>query len=289
MFEDATEVLDSKIRAGRREVSISFVDIERICGAAKLRHAGLSIEGDFWDLNSWDKVIHRRIDPSEVIDWPRTICWVGGPLGGGPEFVAEWHNGYEAMIKALWNHLDVHDYIVGHNVKAFDKRHWQTAFRELDLGLPSTYALIDTLSTARTQYGDESRKLDTLNKRDGIDSKTDTYKVTTARRALGGDKAAQAELEEYNVGDWYASKARYLRDLPYMKTHPNVAPNSEELCCTRCASTKVVRLTDVNGEQKLYRDASNGVQFYLAYRCLDCKGMFRGGSHARGNNHRSIA
>src|SRR5699024_6090823 len=57
------------------------LDIERIPGRARVKHRGLTIEGEFWDLNGWKHTIGRRIHPDDVTEWPRTICaawrWYG--------------------------------------------------------------------------------------------------------------------------------------------------------------------------------------------------------------------
>ena len=57
------------------------LDIERIPGRARVKHRGLTIEGEFWDLNGWKHTIGRRIHADDVLEWPRTICaawrWYG--------------------------------------------------------------------------------------------------------------------------------------------------------------------------------------------------------------------
>ena len=57
------------------------LDIERIPGRARVKHRGLTIEGEFWDLSGWKHTIGRRIHADDVLEWPRTICaawrWYG--------------------------------------------------------------------------------------------------------------------------------------------------------------------------------------------------------------------
>ena len=50
------------------------LDIERIPGRARVKHRGLTIEGEFWDLSGWKHTIGRRIHADDVLEWPRTIC-----------------------------------------------------------------------------------------------------------------------------------------------------------------------------------------------------------------------
>ena len=52
---------------------ILVADIERLPGYAKVQHRGLTVEGSFWDLNSFKHTIGRRIHPDDVVSWPRTI------------------------------------------------------------------------------------------------------------------------------------------------------------------------------------------------------------------------
>ena len=70
------------------------LDIERIPGRARVKHRGLTIEGEFWDLNGWKHTIGRRIHADDVLEWPRTICaawrWYGEEE---VHFASEWEIG----------------------------------------------------------------------------------------------------------------------------------------------------------------------------------------------------
>ena len=48
-------------------VRILVADIERLPGYAKAQHRGLTVEGPFWDLNSFKHTIGRRIHPDDEI------------------------------------------------------------------------------------------------------------------------------------------------------------------------------------------------------------------------------
>src|SRR5690625_7237828 len=44
------------------------LDIERIPGRARVKHRGLTIEGEFWDLSGWKHTIGRRIHADDVLE-----------------------------------------------------------------------------------------------------------------------------------------------------------------------------------------------------------------------------
>ena len=79
------------------------LDIERIPGRARVKHRGLTIEGEFWDLNGWKHTIGRRIHADDVLEWPRTICaawrWYGEEE---VHFAAEWEvGGNDGFLRRL--------------------------------------------------------------------------------------------------------------------------------------------------------------------------------------------
>ena len=101
------------------------LDIERIPGRARVKHRGLTIEGEFWDLSGWKHTIGRRIHADDVLEWPRTICaawkWYDQ---ADVEFAAEWEvGGYDGFMRAVWDVFNDADLIIGHNADRFDARH----------------------------------------------------------------------------------------------------------------------------------------------------------------------
>lgn len=256
--------------AGKREAKILIFDIERLPG---------QFSADFWSLGDFK---NRRINPDDVTEWPRTICLAWKWLGDKRvNFASEWDDGQLRMHEAIWQAIDEADIVTGHNAKGFDLKHLRTFWRINRMGNPSTARVIDTLTVARSQYGDESKKLDILNQRDGISAKTDKYRVEMARNAVNGVKADQRKIRGYNIGDIIASEERYLSDLPFIPNHPHVAPVAAQdgpAICPRCASTSVERAGTY----------SPGVYVYLAWRCHACKGNFRTQYQGRGPSVRSL-
>ena len=248
---------------------IVTLDIERIPGRARVKHRGLTIEGEFWDLNGWKHTIGRRIHADDVQEWPRTICaawkWYDQP---GTVFAAEWEvGGYDGFMRAVWDVFNDADLIIGHNADRFDARHLMGGWAEMGLPAPSPYKVVDTLKIARGTFAYESNTLDALNKRLGIDAKTDKYDVQIARAAVNGDKEAQARIEDYNRGDIVASEALFDRLRPYAKGIPHLGMwTDDEMACPSCGHSMTATGRTVHAN----------VQRYEHLHCPNC------GAHARG-------
>ena len=248
---------------------IVTLDIERIPGRASVKHRGLTIEGEFWDLNGWKHTIGRRIHADDVLEWPRTICaawkWYDSEH---VEFASEWEvGGYDGFMRRVWDVFDQADLIIGHNADRFDVRHLLGGWAEMGLPAPSPYKVIDTLKIARATFAYESNTLDALNKRLGIDAKTDKYDVKIARAAVNGDKEAQDTLAAYNRGDIVASEALFDRLRPFSKGIPHLGMwSDDELACPSCGSTMTATGKTVHAN----------VQRYEHLTCPNC------GNHARG-------
>ena len=247
----------------KTELKILIYDIERMKGSASV---------EFWSLSDFK---NRRIHADDVTAWPRTICVAWRFLGDTrTQFASEWADGQEGMHRNVWDAFNKADITVGHNIKGFDEKHLNTGWRDLGLTPPSPSRPIDTLTSARARFGDESKTLDALCRRIGLTGKSDRYDVEVARAACDGDKAAQKKIRAYNIGDIDATEALYVTLLPWIKSHPHVAPiaGTEQTICPRCASLEVRR----NGTWTV------AVNRYLAYVCGSCGGHFKTTFEGRG-------
>lgn len=252
-------------------VRILVADIERLPGHAKVQHRGLTVEGSFWDLNSFKHTIGRRIHPDDVVSWPRTICAAGQFYGDKTTmFSAEWEEGgHETFMRTVWEWMDEADILVGHNVQGFDWKHLVGGFIEYGWAAPSPVRFVDTLKVARNTAGWESNTLDALNKRLGVNAKTDKYSSQVAQAAVDGDVKAQNKLRKYNIGDIAASTSLYDRLRPYIKGHPHLSMYSgSEYGCPNCGADVAQNPTG---------EAYANVQKYKAFQCPKC------GTHIRGN------
>lgn len=261
--------LTAKTIAKRSELKILIYDIERMKGSAEV---------EFWSLSDFK---NRRLHADDVTAWPRTICIAWRFLGDKKtQFASEWTDGPEGMHKRIWDAFNAADITVGHNSKSFDEKHLNTGWRDLGMKPPSPTKAIDTLSAARSRFGDESKTLDALCHRIGLTGKTDRYNVEVARAACAGDKKMQRQIEAYNKGDIDATEALYMTLLPWIKVHPHVAPvaGTDRMLCPRCASGDVRR----DGTWTV------AVNTYAAYACNDCGGHWKTTFETRGPSTRTL-
>lgn len=264
-----------------REVKTLIVDIERLPGRARVKHRGLTIEGDFWDMNSWKHTIGYRIHADHVIEWPSTVCVAAKWYETGKRhFYSAWEHGHDDMLRAVFDLYDQADIAITYNGIGFDNKHLTSGWTELALGRPSTWRDIDLLRVARQSQGWESKTLDAVCKRLGIDAKNDKYQVEVAREAMAGVVKQQRKLKRYNANDVDITGAVYERLLPFVKSHPHVAPTLglDKPTCPRCGNTDVKRAG-------VY---SPGVLNYPEYTCSVCKGPFRTTFESRGPSVRAL-
>ena len=249
---------------------ILVADIERLPGYAKVQHRGLTVEGSFWDLNSFKHTTGRRIHPDDVVSWPRTICAAGRFYGDKDTmFSAEWEpGGHEQFMRTMWEWVNESDAITGHNMKRFDLPKLMGGFIEYGWTPPSPVQVIDTLSEARRIAGWESNTLDSLCKRLGVKAKSDKYDPKIAQAAVDGDEKAQKKLRAYNIGDVAASTALYDRLRGYIK-HPHLGQFTGDVwSCGNCGETDLSNHRD--GEAHTY------LQKYRRYQCPRCGAWMRG-------------
>jgi hypothetical protein len=167
--------------AKRSELKILIYDIERMKGSAEV---------EFWSLSRLQEPPHprRRCDRMAAHHLHR-VALPGRQ--GHPSSRPSGTTVSSECTQRIWDAFTSADITVGHNSKAFDEKQLNTGWRDLGLTPPSPCKPIDTLSSARARFGDESKTLDALCQRIGLTGKTDRYDVEVARAACAGDKAAQ--------------------------------------------------------------------------------------------------
>lgn len=211
---------------------IVFLDIERTWGVA---------EG-IWQLKqSW-------INPSQMIEQPRTIClawkWEGEDR---TQFAAEWQRGgHTAMVLKAHKVLDEADYVVGWNSKGFDVKHLRTEFILADLTPPSPHKDIDLMLTARKNFGFMSNRMGFIAEQLDLKGKTATGGAELwkkLREAKGSELADARDLMAgYNCRDVELTQELYYLMRPWvtglnLPTHEegeSVGPS-----CSNCNSDDV--------------------------------------------------
>jgi hypothetical protein len=278
----ASAVEDFRQLAKQRELKTLMVDIERLPGRARVKHRGLTIEGDFWDLNGWKHTLGYRIHADDVLEWPSTVCFAARWYETGRKtFHAVWDDGgADAMHAAAFTLYDQADIAITYNGVSFDNKHLMSGWTERGMGKPSSWKDVDLLRVVRAQLGWESKTLDAVCKRLGIPAKNDKYSVEVARAAAAGDVKAQRKLRRYNANDVDILPAVYEATMHLVKSHPHVAPSLglERPTCPRCGSTDVARVGTY----------TPGVYNYPEYKCAVCRGSFRTTYESRGPSVRAL-
>jgi hypothetical protein len=259
--------------AGNRELTTLLLDIERLPG---------SFTADFWDMNAFK---NRRIHADQVTEWPSTLCfaslWYGKPPADHPrrEFHATWDGGADAMHEAAFRLYDKADIVITYNGVGFDNKHLASGWIERGMGRPSTWKDVDLLKVARSALGWESKTLDAVCKRLGLEPKNDKYEVAVARAAAAGDRAAQRRIKRYNVNDTDIMVPVYEYLMPLVKGHPHVAPGIglTKDTCPRCSSHDIVRTGTY----------TPGVFNYPEFRCNACGGPYSTTYESRGPSVRA--
>jgi hypothetical protein len=255
--------------------NVLILDIERLPGRARIKHRGLTIEGDFWDLSGWKHTIGYRIHPDDVLEWPRTICAAWNWYGKDKvEFSAEWSkSGRDGLLRKTWEAFDKAQIVVGHNIQSFDAKKLRLEWAEAGLNPPSPVKYVDTLKVARREFGAESNTLDALCRRFNLVAKTDRYSVQMARDAVNGVRSAQKQIGGYNCGDIAASKGIYDFCRPWDASHPHsvISLSDDRPTCNSCWGDDV----EPNG----YKLAN--LILYKLYRCRGCGANVQGSRHAR--------
>lgn len=232
---------------------ILTIDIERLPGLARV-----------WEPRT------KYVPPRQFVKWPELICFAARWYGTKePIFASAWEDGRAAMIAkahALYQEADV---VVTFNGIRFDNKHLRSDWLLEGLAPPKPWKDVDLYRVA-TQFGFESRSLDSLTRRLGRGGKAMHYSMELAEAAAAGDSKAQAALRRYNVGDVELTEWLYDRLRGYIPGHPHPVV-SEKPACNQCGSEDLKR-------DGTYRAV---VIDYSLYQCRKCGGWVRGTWHSK--------
>lgn len=162
--------------------------------------------------------------------------------------------------------LDQADFVVGHNVGAFDVA--TISGRALVLGIkpPSPFKVIDTWKAAKRDFKFESNSLEYLTGVLTLKHK----KLTHAKfpgfelwlHCIAGEEEAWDEMRRYNINDTLSVRDVYKEMRPWITGHPNLAVFEEttEHVCPSCGSRHL--------HSRGY--AYTNVGKYQKFQCQDC-------------------
>ena len=232
---------------------IAVLDIERQAGIAD----------GIWQLKqTW-------INPSQIIEPPRTICFAWKWLGEDDvHFAAEWNRGgHKAMVRKAHEVMDTADYVVGWNSKGFDSKHLRSEFILHDMHPPSPSKDIDLMLVARKNFGFLSNRMSYIAESLGAGAKLDTGGASLwgkLRNAKGEElKEARALMEKYNKQDVLLTEELYGLMLPWVTGMNLPAFNRDDRVgplCPNCESDNVqYRGFQVSTSRR-----------YRRFHCQDC-------------------
>lgn len=217
-----------------------------------------------WGL--WD----QRVGLNQIVEVSTVLCFAAKWLGD-PDSKIMYHSshgdGHDQMICAAWELFNEADALIHFNGRNFDVKHLNREFLLAGLAPPSPHDDIDLLTAARARFKFASNKLDHISQQLGIGSKLKHSGFELWTRCMAGDDKAWAEMERYNVQDVKITEAVYLKLLPWIKNHPNVALFTGELSgCPTCGSTALEK----RGKHR------TRALVYDRYRCKECGKYSRG-------------
>jgi predicted RNA-binding Zn-ribbon protein involved in translation (DUF1610 family) len=174
------------------------------------------------------------------------------------------------LMKLLWLVLDEADIIIAQNGVKFDVKKINARFIELGLPPPSPYKVVDTMLEARKIAAFTSNRLAWLSEI-LTDTPKDEHKEFPGfelwTECLADNPRAWKEMRKYNNRDIAATEGVYLKLLPYIIGHPNVAAYNSDTStqCPKCGSKKLQK-------RGVARTQSGE---YTRYQCNGCGGWSR--------------
>lgn len=166
------------------------------------------------------------------------------------------------LVQDLWKLFDEADIIIGHNSNSFDNKKSNVRFLYHGLTPPTPYKTVDTKLVAKKYFNFDSNKLNDLGKFLGLGEKEDTGGYELWKNCMEGDKKAWSKMCKYNKQDVILLERIYLKLLPWMTSHPNIAVLNNNVCaCPNCGSKKVQK-------RGFARSRSGGT--FQRWQCQSC-------------------
>lgn len=221
-----------------------------------------------WGRWNQNVSLDQTIQESYMLCW--SACWLSDEKVFGDCLTSE-----EAIkgddtriIESLWYYVNEADILVAYNGEAFDVKKINGMFFLKGLNPPSPYKVVDPCKVARSKFDFSSNKLDALASYLGIPTKMNTD-FNLWKNCMRGDKESLDYMFEYNKKDVAILRQVYIKMLPYITNHPNVANYiGDNMACTHCGEAE--RYEKLEGYY--YYTNTNK---YQVYRCLTCGSLFR--------------
>lgn len=213
----------------------------------------------------------ENISPKQVLEHGHIMSFAAKWLGSDKVIYQENRKEDDsAIVAALVDLFDQADVVVAHNGDRFDFP--QVMARALVHGIrpPSPYKVVDTVKVARKEFSFGSNSLEYLANVLGCTPKKAHKKYPGFElwlECLRKNEDAWKELRDYNIQDLIVLEEIYLKMLPWMRHHPNVAifGDNDGFACPKCGSSHIQR------RGYAYTNAGK----YHRYQCITCGGWGR--------------
>lgn len=166
------------------------------------------------------------------------------------------------IVLTLWELFNEADIIIAHNGNSFDQKWAYAQFLVYGIRPPEPAKYIDTKIIAKNKFKFNSNSLNNLAKYLDLGEKVETGGIDLWVDCIEkNDKKAWLLMEKYNKQDVVLLEQVYLRMLPYITNHPNLAlMNGERHACPNCSSKMVTR--------EGTRTTKSGT--YIRWKCQEC-------------------
>lgn len=175
-----------------------------------------------------------------------------------------------ALVQELRDLIDEADVVVAHNGDRFDMPKAKARWLIHGIDPPSPVKQIDTLKIARLHFMFNSNSLGDLGETLGLGGKGDTGGFDTWLECMAGDPVAWRRMIKYCRQDVRLLEKVYLRMLPYIERHPNLALISgRPEACPKCGV--VGRMIKRHGPDKRTHYKFNNVTANASFQCTACR------------------
>lgn len=209
----------------------------------------------------------QYINPEWIAANGYVLCWTAKWLGTNEVMFKRLQKGKPLLLLEPIHRLLSEAHIVVHyNGKKFDIPTLNKEFLLRKMAPPAPFKQVDCLQTMWNTFFFPSNKLDYITKTLGIGEKLRHAGPQLWLDCMADKEEAWKQMEAYNRHDVSLLEKLYIRLLPWIGSHPNVAAFLGDAACPKC------------GSDDFMRDGSHLAQVlkYERYQCGACGSWFRG-------------
>lgn len=217
------------------------------------------------------KFFKENIGAKQVLEYSTLASFAYKWLGSDKVYYEDTqHQSEKKLVERLLDVLDMADIVIAHNGKSFDLPTIQGRALVLGLKPPSPYKIVDTLLVSRYEFNFPANSLEHLATLLEVEAKGGHKKFPGFElweQCMKNNPEAWKEMEIYNKQDVITLEQIYLKMLPFMRKHPNVAvfEESEKVLCPKCGSDHI--------QWRGY--VTTNVYKYKKFQCQSCYGWSR--------------